>query len=133
AIHLEVVADPLSQNTRGKRPEALTELDLQVHLGLHSRAPGISEDAPGAQGARPELHPTAEPTDYLLVRQESRHFAGQLVGFQPSVHGSLTLQVLLDLIGSELRPQVRPAHAIRPDDGSSRREDACVAPRGAWR
>ena len=76
AVHLEVVLDPLPQHARCERTEALPELDLEVHLRLHARAPRVAEDAAGAQGPGPELHPAVEPADDLLVGEVRRPRAG---------------------------------------------------------
>ena len=58
------------EHARGERPEALAELDLQVHRRLHRRRARVAEDAAGAERARAELHPALEPADDLAVGQQ---------------------------------------------------------------
>ena len=64
---------PLPQHARREGPEALAELDLDVHLRLHARAARVAEDAARSECARPEFHPAVEPADDLLVGKELRH------------------------------------------------------------
>ena len=69
-LELEPAMRLVLQHTRRERPEALAELDLEVHRRLHLRRPRIAEDAARAERARPELHPALEPADDLLRFQQ---------------------------------------------------------------
>ena len=44
-LDVEPLEGPFPEHGRGKRPEALAELDLDVHGGLHRRRTGIAQDA----------------------------------------------------------------------------------------
>src|SRR6185436_11957037 len=70
-VELEPSRQMLAQHARRERTEALAELDLQVHHGLHLPRAGVAEDAPIAERAGAELHPTLEPADDLLLGEES--------------------------------------------------------------
>ena len=65
------------QYDRGERAEALTELQLPVDRLLHSRIPGVAEDAATAQGPRAELHPPLVPTDHLALRVRGGDLSAQ--------------------------------------------------------
>ena len=54
---------------RGKRTEALSELDAGVDDFPHVRAPGVRDDAAVAERARTPLHPSLEPSDDAPVSE----------------------------------------------------------------
>src|SRR4051812_38506521 len=102
----------LAQNTGGKRTKTLPEFDLLIHLGLHSRTPGIAQNAAGPQGAGAKLHPPAEPPHHFLIAQKRRHSSREHFGCEPLVHRPLRLQVLLDLPIRERGPEIGSSHVI---------------------
>ena len=111
-VQLEVVGHPLPQHARRERSESLAELDLQVHLGLHARAPGVAKNAARAERARTELHAAVEPSDHLLLRQKFGHAPQQTRSIEPLIPSSLALEKRLDLLGGELGPEVGPLHCV---------------------
>ena len=68
----EVIAHPFLQDARRKGPEALAELDLQVHRGLHRGVARVADDAARPQRPRPKLHPALEPADDLAFGHHLR-------------------------------------------------------------
>ena len=54
-IHLEPIADALSEDARSERSKAFAELDFDVHLRLHARAARVTEDATRPERTGPEL------------------------------------------------------------------------------
>ena len=60
-------------NRRCEGPEILPVLDLAVDDGLHLGIRGVGQDGAGAEGARPELHPPAEPAHDLSRGDEIGH------------------------------------------------------------
>ena len=77
-LEVEPLAARVPAGRRGERAEALAELDLQVHRGLHRRGAGVAQDAPGPEGPRAELHPALEPADDLAVGQQRGDVLEQL-------------------------------------------------------
>ena len=63
----------LAEHTGSERSERLPVLDLQVHGPLHLRRSGVADDAPGAEGPGPVLHPSLKPSDHLVGVEDLRH------------------------------------------------------------
>ena len=97
-LQLKVLGDPLPQHAGCEGTKAFPKLDLQVHLGLHPRAPRVAKDAPGAECPRTELHTTVEPSDHVLLRQELGYAAQQAFTLQPLVWRVVRLQPGPDLL-----------------------------------
>ena len=108
-FQVEPLGGPLPEDGRRERPEALAELDLEVHGGLHGRRPGIAQDAARTQGPGAELHPALEPADDLAIGQQSGDMVEQLglVG-EPLPGYALLGQEPLDLVGREAGPRKLP-------------------------
>ena len=108
-LQVEPLGGPLPEHGRGERPEALAELDLEVHGGLHGRRAGIAQDAARAQGPGAELHPALEPADDLAVGQQGGDVVEQLalVG-EPLAGCAVRGQGPLDLVGREARAEEAP-------------------------
>jgi len=66
-IALEVLAQTLFEDRRGKRPEPLPVLDPRVEDILHLRMAGVSDDRAVAQGPGAPFHAPLEPADDLGV------------------------------------------------------------------
>ena len=77
-LQVEPLGGALAEHGRGERPEALAELDLEVHRRLHGRRARVAQDAARAQGPRAELHPALEPADDLAVGQQAGDVVEQL-------------------------------------------------------
>ena len=98
--------DVLAQHAGSKGPEALPELDLEVHDRLHLRRPGVANDAARPQGPRAELHPAVEPAHRLLLRHGLSDVLQQLrLVAKIMVTGPGLVEKLLDLARGILRPQ----------------------------
>src|SRR5205823_3094456 len=104
--HLEVIGHAFVQNRGRERTEGFAELGLQVHCRLHVGTPRITEDAPAAQSARAEFHPSLKPAYDILVRQQIGDviaepvFAGEL-----SILGAGRIEAGLDLTARETGTQ----------------------------
>jgi len=113
-VDLEVLAGRLLVNGRGKGPEGLAALDLEVQDILHVGPPRIANDAPVAQSPGAPLHAALEPTCHLAVGDISCGPRAQLVivfnllgstAFFFQLFAPCT-QLLADLNIPELRPQI---------------------------
>ena len=70
-ITLEISGSVREQHGRRERPELLSPLDGPVDDLPDLGPPGIGEDAPVPQRARPELRAALEPGDDLAVREQA--------------------------------------------------------------
>ena len=104
--HLEPLVDVLAQHAGSKGPEALPELDLEVHDRLHLRRPRVTDDTTRAQSPRAVLHPAVEPADHLLLGHGPSDVLEQLrLVAKIMVTSSGLVEKLLDLARGILRPQ----------------------------
>ena len=81
SLELKIFACPFLQDRGSKRPETLTEFDLQIHHRLVPRITGIGKYAAASQRARSKLHPSLKPADHVLLRDEFRGLLQQLFPF----------------------------------------------------
>ena len=77
--HIEPLVRVLSQDARRKRPEALPELDLDVHRRLHLCRPGVAQDAARTERPRTEFHTAVEPPDNFFADERLGDFVEQRV------------------------------------------------------
>src|SRR5207249_11361708 len=105
-VELEPVRDALAQHARREGPEALAELDLQVHDRLHARRAGVAQDAAVAERARPEFHPPLEPADDLLLGEEACAALDELILRELLVDAAHRGEEALDLGVGEGGPEV---------------------------
>src|SRR5262245_15625524 len=105
--------DVFFEHRRSERSETLAELDFQVQLLLHFRVTRVAEDAPAAEGPRPELHSTLKPADHFTVGQPrgdlARQHAEVVVLARDGVEAA---ECPLDFTVAELRAEKRAPHSI---------------------
>ena len=112
-VHRKIIGHSLPQDRGGKGSKGLAVLDFEVHHRLHLGTPGIAQDAPGAEGARPKLHAPLEPANDLLCQ-----FLGnaviQLRIAQTHIRRIFGLEKLLNLGVAKGWPQEGALHPIPP-------------------
>ena len=78
-VQFKIFVHVFAQDSRGKRPEALAEFDLEVHHRLRLGRAWIADNRTSTQGTRPEFHSALKKTHYLARRQLFSHTHRQLV------------------------------------------------------
>ncbi len=103
----------LLEDRRGEGPEALAELDLEVHPALHLGPARVAEDRARAERAGSELHPPAQEAHDLALRERVGDDARPLVGVRDMPAGDvLAVEVGLDLVRRERRAEEAAAQRI---------------------
>ena len=77
-LKIKAIARALSQHDRRKGPEALTELDLEIHGCLHAGLARVANNAPRPQRPRSKLHPPVKPANNLALGDHLRNVVEQL-------------------------------------------------------
>src|SRR5690606_14823091 len=110
----------------------LAELDLHVHVDLRLGVPRVTEDRPGAERARAELHAPGEVPDGLSLLERLRDEVGPLLALaHAGERRAIAFEHGIDLVrrvgGPEVAPSLRVpavlAHVARDAEPPVRREE----------
>ncbi len=125
-VEIEDLGAALGEHGGRERPEALPELDLEIHHVFVGGVAGVGEDAPVAQRARAKLHAPLEPPHDVLVGDELRGPAEEALAIQLVVLDPVRVEVPADL----LRRVPGAPVGVRPDPGALVVEHVMVDERG---
>ena len=134
--HAEPLVDVLAEHAGGERPEALAELDLEVHRAPASAGTAASPmmlRAPRARGPN-SIRPWNQPTTFSVGHRARRRARSARSRRRSAGNGAPALvQELLDLARSVSRPEKAALLESRPFGDRGRSRSWCQTNRAAPR